>query len=142
MNQATLAAAVDSWWFRMPVLLAALAATVALGPWMLLGAMLTPSILVDGEAVAASSLVASLLGAGGLLGLLGLWLALLLPGRVLAKRPRLRIGVTALLAAGIAAALGGAAYLAIGGVWGAAMMLLLLSAAGGVILAGRWWFPA
>lgn len=121
-------------WFRIPTLLFAALLSVVMGPWMVVAVLAAPLGIEDGQVLASASLGA--MGAAGLLGLVGLWLALLLPARVVNQRRMLGNGLAALLAIGSVAALVGAAWSAAGAVCDVAAGFLALALAGGMLWIG------
>ena len=121
-------------WFRAPLLLFALLLAVVMGPWMLVAVLAAPAGIGDGAVLASASLGA--MGVAGLLGLLGLLLVILLPARVVDRRPALAASLAALLAIGTVAALVGAGWAALGGAFAVAVGFFVLGAVGAVFWIG------
>ncbi len=123
-----------SLWFRGVATLAAIGSTLVIGPWMVVAVLASAGVFLDG-AWAAGIAFASL-GAGGILGLAGLWLGAALPVKVVGSHAWLGRTLQGLLAVGIVAALAAAAWLLVGGAVMASVLLFGLAAIGGVLLAG------
>ncbi|MFN7550158.1 MAG: hypothetical protein ACK59M_12620 [Pseudomonadota bacterium] len=123
-----------SLWFRGLVTLAALGSTVAIGPWMVVAVLSAAGVFFEGSWAAGVALGS--LGAGGLLGLAGLWLGAALPVQVVASHAWLGRIVQCLLSVGTVAALAVAAWLAAGGALMASVLMCGIAIVGGVLLVG------